>query len=56
VKQKRSVQVVSIRDVEELYNNPKTEQFLKKHIKNAVELMEHDNNVGDYIKKETLAR
>jgi hypothetical protein len=51
VKPKRPVQVVSTKNVRELYHNPKTQKFLKDQIDIAAELMEQDKNVGNYIKK-----
>jgi hypothetical protein len=51
VKLTKSIKVVSTENVKELYHNPKTEKFLKDQIKTAIELMEQDKNVGNFIKK-----
>jgi mRNA-degrading endonuclease RelE of RelBE toxin-antitoxin system len=51
LKPRRPIQVVSTRDVNELYQDPKTQKFLKDQIGIARELMEQDENVGNYIKK-----
>jgi hypothetical protein len=45
------IQVHATPHVAELYNKLKSKDYLKKQIQKAKELMEQDNNIGDYIKK-----
>jgi mRNA-degrading endonuclease RelE of RelBE toxin-antitoxin system len=44
------IEVRATPDVAELYSKLKADDYLKKQMQKAKELMEKDNNIGDYIK------